>query len=118
MDIYGGIKNFFVKLQDLPEKRKMVIFFTIISIAAIVIIFQTFISTKSDLSNILESLKPADLPRTGDDSANFPSNAPNKQIYPPDKDTGAKDFPPGRLEESLPAIENQEPGLAKPEPGL
>ncbi len=60
------------KLQALPEAKKKIIFFTVMSISAVILLFFLFQSTKSNLSKIVESVKSVDLPKI-----DFPQGASN-----------------------------------------
>lgn len=68
MGFYDKIKSFFARLQSLPETKKKVIFFTIITIIFLITFVLGIISTKKDLPELMESLKLFNLPKVKTDA--------------------------------------------------
>jgi len=62
MRIFNNIKDFIAKLQVLPEKKRKIIFFTIIIISAIILIFPGIYLTKLHFLKITQSLQSIKVP--------------------------------------------------------
>lgn len=82
MDFYNKIRNFIVKLQNLSDKKKKIILFSIIAISAIILLFFNIKSTGNSISKIGESVKTIDFPTIdfSEPNSNFQNNELNSGV--------------------------------------
>ncbi len=74
MDFYDRVSNSISRLQDLPERQRKAIFFTVIIISALIVGFFIVISEKNNISKIVESTKSINLPEFNIDNSNTSIN--------------------------------------------
>ena len=70
MNLYDRISNSITKLQNLPEKQKRYIFFTVIGISALIMTFFLIVSAKSHILGVVESAKSINVPDFNMDQSN------------------------------------------------
>ena len=77
-------------------------------------VFKAAFSAKNDLPELMESLKPADLPKTNNDNSDFETGVPDQTYVPDTYYIDIEGFTSSQLEELL---RNQSPGseIVKPE---
>lgn len=63
MEGEGKTKHFILKLQNLPERKKKIIFFTVMLFIASIMVFFAVISTKYSILRMDESLRTIDFSR-------------------------------------------------------
>ncbi len=80
MGFYERVSNSINRLQGLPEKKRKIIFFTIITISALIITSLFIISAKNHISKVIELAKPINLPEFKTDEFNTSTNDTNINI--------------------------------------
>lgn len=75
MGFNSRVSNAIVKLQNLPEKQRKIIFYVIISICVLVMIFLLVLSIGNNIAKVTESGKSIDLPEFNTDDLTMGANS-------------------------------------------